>query len=272
MRGAILSGWVGPTPPDVFLRATANHRAYAGRHAYEYVFAHHPENDLLAAQGDVVLPHWMKVRMILESLDSGFDWVFWIDMDSIFTDLNRSLGDIAQSGRPIVFTGDAWDVCNTGHLFVKNSRDAVGFIEDWWVLRDISFQGLHTTHIDESGRLNDQPAFNFLLAGGEPDQRFADAHGKSLFDSINGYEGNPDRKHRHFQYTHAPSSALRIRAATSLLARRARAVCRIVPQFRLNGYPKRLPGAARRTTRAPIMHYPGGMKKLLGKKLDSMGF
>ena len=272
MSGAVLSGWVGPNLPDMFLRAAENHKSYARTHGYEYVFAHRIENDLLSPNGDLLLPHWMKVRMILESLDADFDWVFWIDMDSIFTDLDRSLEDVQQSPQPIVFTGDAWDVCNTGHLFVKKSDEALEFIKDWWAIRDIAFRGIHTTHIDDAGRLNDQPAFNYLLAGGEPDQGFADSFGKTTFDAINGYVGNPDRRHRYFPHTHAPTRAWRVRRATSLLSHRAQSICRIVPQFRLNGYPNRLPGSARRNTRAPIMHFPGGAKKLLPRRLESLGF
>ena len=62
---------------------------------------------------------WSKPQFILDCFESS-DYVFWIDSDSIFTNFNRSLDDLIQINKSLVFTGDVYDVCNSGHLFFRN--------------------------------------------------------------------------------------------------------------------------------------------------------
>jgi hypothetical protein len=137
-------------------------------------------------------------------------------------------------------------------------------------MRLFIFPRISTTHVDETGRANDQPAFNYLLAGGKPDQESTTQTGERLFNSVNGFPENPDRRHQFFQFTHAPTRWWRVPMAKSLLSREMRKIVEIVPQGRLNGYPRRLAGSPRSIKNSPIMHDPGRMRKYLSAELDRL--
>jgi hypothetical protein len=60
--------------------------------------------------------------------------------------------------------------------------------------------------------------------------------------------------------------------ARSLLAPDLKKLITIVPQERLNGYPIASPGASKSILRAPIMHYPGELRRSLEIRLAQRGF
>ncbi len=268
MGGLIVSAWVGQSVPESVTRVVANHEHFAHRHGYSHRFVVDPTGDRL--DGDGVSPEWIKVAAITEALEEGFPWVFWIDADSVFSDSNQSLDDIVAIKKSIVVTGDAADVCNTGHVFVRNTQESMKVLDLWWKMRLIIFPPIHTTHVDSKGRAKDQPAFNYLLVGGEPDQESVSRTGERLFNIFNGFLENPDRRHKFFQFTHAPTRWWRVPMTRSLLSREMRKIVGIVPQGRLNGYPRRLAGSPRSIKNAPIMHYPGRMRKYLVAELDRL--
>jgi len=132
------------------------------------------------------------------------------------------------------------------------------------------FPAVHTTHVDDRGRLLDQPALNYLFAGGRPDQESVTETGHRLFNTFNGYVDNPERKHKYFHFTHAPTRWWRVPMAASLMSSEMRKVVAIVPQGRLNGYPRRSPGSPRSIKNAPIMHYSGPRRKFLKVELNRL--
>ncbi len=268
MTGLILSAWVGAEVPSFVKRVVANHDQFAQRHGYSHRFVVDPERELLGGEG--VFPEWVKVPAIKQAFAEDFDWVFWIDTDSVFSDLNTSLTDIESMKKPVVVTGDSADFCNTGHLFLKNTPEVKTLVDSWWAMRLFRFPAVNTTHVDDSGRLLDQPALNYLLAGGKPDQESVSSTGARLFNKFNGFPDNPDRRHKFFQFTHAPTRWWRVPMAKSLLSREMRKIVEIVPQGRLNGYPRRLAGSPRSIKNSPIMHYPGRMRKYLSAELDRL--
>ncbi len=268
MSGLILSAWVGKNVPEAVSRVVKNHELFANRHGYSHRFV--VDHDGEALDGDGVGPEWIKVAAISDALDEGFDWVFWIDADSVFSDLHKSLDDVVAINKSIVVTGDSADLTNTGHLLVKNTPQSRTLLDSWWAMRLVTFPPVHTTHIDEHGRANDQPPFNYLLVGGKPDQDSVTATGQKLFNVFNGFPDNPDRRHKFFPFTHAPTRWWRVPMAVSLLSADMRKVVGIVPQGRLNGYPRRQAGSPRSIRNAPIMHYPGRMRKHLAAELNRL--
>jgi hypothetical protein len=144
----------GSEPPEIVLKVVDNHRHFADQHGYSHQFFSDPELSMLNPAEEIA-PHWIKVPAMRQSLREGFDWVFWIDTDSIFSDLSKSLRDIVKQRRDIALTGDCWDLCNTGHLFMRNTPQVHTFIDDWWKMRLFSFPKIMTTHVDGRGRLLD---------------------------------------------------------------------------------------------------------------------
>ena len=268
MTGLILSAWVGQEVPDVVSRVTRNHEFFARKHDYDYQFVHDPAGELLDGEG--IFPEWIKVPTIQRALNEDVEWVFWIDTDSVFSDVEKNLADIITQKKPVVVAGDAMDICNTGHVFLRNAPEVRDLVAAWWAMRLLVFPPLNTTHIDDHGRVLDQPALNYLFAGGKPNQDAVTATGAKLFNRVNGFVGNHERHHKFFHYTHAPSRPWRVPMAASLMSRPMRKMVAIVPQERLNGYPRREPGSPRRVRTAPIMHYAGPRKKFLKAELDRL--
>lgn len=268
MSGLVLSAWAGIEVPNFVERVVKNHEEYANRHGYAHRFLVDGKGKHLG--GDDVYPEWLKVSAISQALEEGFPWVFWIDTDSVFSDLERDLEDIVALRKSVVVAGDSADICNTGHVFVRNTSESRGLVEAWWAMRLFVFPTVQTTHVDDRGRLLDQPALNYLLVGGKPNQESVFQTGKRLFNTFNGFTGNPDRRHKFFQFTHAPTRRWRVPITRFLLSREMRKIVGIIPQGRLNGYPRRLAGSPRSIKNAPIMHYPGRMRKYLSAELDRL--
>ena len=268
MSGLILSAWAGDTIPGFVTRVVANHEYFAKRHGYSHRFVVDPTGRKLGGNG--VYPEWLKVPAIAEALDDGFPWVLWIDTDSVFSDPEESLADLLAFNKDIVVTGDSADMCNTGHVLLKNTPQVRQLVEWWWAMRLFVFPPVNTTHVDDRGRLLDQPALNYLFAGGQPNQQAVTETGQHIFNTVNGFPDNPDRRHRFFQFTHAPTRGWRMPMTMSLLSPEMRKLVAIVPQGRLNGYPRRLAGSPRSIKSAPIMHYPGRMRKYLKAELDRL--
>jgi len=142
MTGLILSAWAGPETPEFVKRVVNNHEDYARRHGYSHRFVVDPTGKLLGADG--VFPEWLKVPAIRQALDEGFPWVFWIDTDSVFSDPTKSLDDLVSMKKPIVVTGDSADICNTGHVFLKNTPESFALVDDWWEMRLLPRSPHHT--------------------------------------------------------------------------------------------------------------------------------
>lgn len=238
-----------------------NHRAYCERHGYSYLFADNfitnDQHKDFARETNYV---WLKVDIVLNALNQGlYDYFFWIDSDSIFFDLDLSLDDLINMERNLVFTGDSWDVFNSGHFLIRNSSWSKDFIRNWWRFRYRAFPNLPTTHKNDSGFLGDQPAANILLAGGFN----FDFDNESLvldnFNKINGYRGNEKRHHKFFHYFYAPTNSIKVKFATRLIHESNRKHIKIVEQDRLNAYPFRLPGS-KVISKPKIYHFPGSAK------------
>ena len=268
MTGLILSAWAGSEVPDVVSRVVKNHEYFASRHGYAQRFLVDPTGDLLGQDG--IYPEWLKVPAMRQAFDEGYSWVFWIDTDSVFSQPEHSLEDIVSMSKPIIVTGDSSDICNTGHLFARNTPEVMALIDSWWAMRLFAFPAINTTHVDDRGRLLDQPALNYLLAGGKPTAEAVAHTGEKLFNKVNGFPENPERRHKLFPYTHAPTRWWRVPMAASLLSPEMRKLVGIVPQGRLNGYPRRAAGSPRSIKNAPIMHYSGPRRKYLKPELDRL--
>ena len=262
----VLSGHVGEYPEHV-AKAKSNHTEYCRLHGYSYYF----ENDLtklfsqkeLKKYGEMNY-YWLKVRLAKKVLqDLKFSHIFWIDSDSIFVDMRKSLDDLVSKEKNLVFTGDAWDLFNTGHFMFSKSSWSLKFLNSWLDLYGQQSRSIQTTHKTDSGFIFEQPAAAILLSGGfNSDESLEDR-----FNKINGYSGNKSRKHKLFCYLFSPSRPHRLFLSKLLVAREIRNNVAIVPQSRLNAYSFRLPGTPYFSTKGKIMHFVGNTKSDLFKYL-----
>ena len=250
---AIVTGWFGEIP-EVVERITLNHKAFAHLHGYSHYFF--GSNDisqhasLIKGSADY---HWIKPELLRRCLQDH-EYVFWMDMDSVFFDLTHSLEDLQRLRKDFVFTGDQFDVFNGGHLFLRQSDFSFELLDKWESLRTLPFPNLSTTQQGEDGHVGDQVAMNYLLAGGEPLQSSVSGTGKLLFDTINGWTGNEERRHKDFHLRYSPSHRKNLRRTKSLIARRHQKYVHVVVQSRLNAYPW-WTNAGPGTGSGPIVHF-----------------
>lgn len=261
----IVSGYLGSRENYINL-VEENHRLYSRLHSYDYLFV--DEFKFFDKLTDFEVDFsWFKVAKCIELLKlDKWEYIFWIDADSIFWNMNRNFDDLFLLERDFVFTGDSWDVFNGGHFLVRSSNWSIRFLQDWLSMREIIAPNLRTSHKGKQGRLMDQPAMNILLYEGSARVRDLE----SSFNSINGYSGNPRRLHKFFQFTHAPTSKVRLRKTNSLISKNLRHNVRVVEQYRLNAYPFKMPGRKVNLARADILHFPGDKKILIEAYLDKI--
>ncbi|CAM4263137.1 hypothetical protein COAQ111491_13785 [Comamonas aquatilis] len=122
-RIGILSGYY----PGTRFNSQVNHRLYASRYGYRYIFDSTPRFDKRT--------YMRKLEAILEYLDL-FDWLFWIDDDAYFTDfsvpLERFIG-LAPDASFIVCkspsTKSLFTRISSGQFLLRNTALSKKFIE-----------------------------------------------------------------------------------------------------------------------------------------------
>lgn len=266
---AVVSGWFGEVP-EVVEDVSLNHKAFAHRHGYSHYFFGNrdisPPASLIDGSADY---HWIKPQLLRTCL-LDHEYVFWMDMDSVFFDLSESLEDLKRFRKNFVFTGDRFDVFNGGHLFLRRSDFSFELLEKWEELRTARFPILSTTQQGKEGYVGDQVAMNYLLSGGDPQQSRVAETGKELFNKINGWTGNEERLHKDFHLRYSPADSRNLRRTKSLVAKAFRKDVQIVPQYRLNSYPW-WTNHAPATRKGPIVHfvppYKAEMTEYVGKRV-----
>lgn len=130
-RLAVISGHLGTAPYLDFVKE--NHRRYCARHGYDYHFYSPDRWEGFSTDNPIVDFGWVKVAAARNFL-SGYESVFWIDSDSIFSKESKSLDDLTATTRDLVITGDTWDVFNTGHFLLRSGWFSEHFLDTWWSL------------------------------------------------------------------------------------------------------------------------------------------
>lgn len=206
-------------------------------------------------------PLWRKVeRARLAMEDKANKFVFLSDCDSVFMNFSIDFRDLIEMNRDLIFTGDAWDLFNGGHLFVRNSSFARDFLDLWLSFKSFNFEYLPTTHQSIQGHLSDQPVMNALLGGGTDIEQKSIA---SLFNLTNGFSENKHRRHKVFPYTHAPTRKWRLPMSRSLIHKSLKDMVGVVSQSRLNSYLIQQPGARRFKIGDPIIHLVGSKESVI---------
>lgn len=120
----ILSGYY----PGLRFNSQVNHRLYASRHGYRYIFDSTPRFDPRT--------YMRKLEAVLEYLDM-FDWLFWIDDDAYFTDFEIPLETFIKSNLEAEFivckspsTKELFTRISSGQFLLKNTPRAKQFIAD----------------------------------------------------------------------------------------------------------------------------------------------
>lgn len=124
LRIGILSGYY----PGVRFNSAFNHRLYAHRHGYQYIFDSGPRFDPRT--------YMRKLEAVQEYLDL-FDWLFWIDDDAYFTHFETPLETFIQASPETEFivckspsTKEIFTRISSGQFLLKNTPRAKQFVMD----------------------------------------------------------------------------------------------------------------------------------------------
>lgn len=267
----ILSGYHQANDCDLPLSIQTviqNHKHYSKKFGYHYVFR--KDCSKPASVSDQYNPFylgcWSKPQFIMDYLESS-DFVFWIDSDSIFTNFNRGLDDLIHINKSLIFTGDIYDACNSGHLLFRNDSISRKILREWDQTRFLNLierrneaSGIELTH--DGFVMGDQTGLNAIL---NSTIRNASDLCKA-FNTINGYTGNSNRLYLDWQERFLPISQEKINnIKRNLIRSDLRESIEIVPQNRLNAYIDSVEGAPRYHFGDPIVHFVSHSKKYLNR-------
>jgi hypothetical protein len=268
MRVLVLSGYTRGKDSKgqrAWLKAVMNnHINYCFKHNYSYKFCTNYSNPASSENcNPFYLGTWSKPGFILSELNNNFDYIFWIDSDSIFTNFNISLDDLISTDKDLIFTGDYSDVFNGGHLLIKNSIFSLNFIKMWEESRFINFSNNRANlgfEITSDGfALGDQTLFNALLNCSSLDnEKIIEG-----FNIINGYEGNDKRKYKNWKDYFFDSKKFTSNIYEKLINKDFINNIHIVPHKRLNSYLDTNYNILKYTRGDPILHFVSTSKNSL---------
>lgn len=130
--------------------AKNNHLSYCAKHNYDYILRTAAKTNRSA--------QWEKLDLIYQTmLSNKYDYIFWTDTDSIFTNFNITLENIInKAGQKynFIFSGDT-NIINTGHFIFKSCPWSLSELKKIWNIYPANY-----------GMLADNAAFAVWLAGG----------------------------------------------------------------------------------------------------------
>jgi len=200
--------------------ARENHARWCAFHGYTYACLE--EN--IAGRTD---PTWSKIPFVLQLLDEGAEYVFWMDADSLFIHDGVDLQWACDLDRDFVFAGDLNVVFNAGHFLARRGAWASKFLSD-------AFRIHPWPHWEDNG------AMMIMLGGGSAD--------------------DPDTWHPAFERMKVPTQTQEEcdRAMRELLPPEVAAHVAVVPQHRLNAYEWPGGGGVAALVRGdPVLHFAG---------------
>jgi hypothetical protein len=162
----------------------------------EYCKAHGLDIDLLVGTIDPKYANvreggWVKIEMILRAMEKGYQYIVWLDPDTLIKDLDADLRDGCPQG-----IGACWhripqlNHWNVGALYIQNSDEAHEFMKNWLA----SYPG--------ERQWMEQGEFNKLAMKGKVVQTISDRWNATLNYSmvpdavVLGFHGNGDAKQR----------------------------------------------------------------------------
>lgn len=195
----VISGFtsLNASSPKYVADAVSNHKSYCNLHGYDYTFRTDSDPELPSTNTTgFYLGANSKPYFIYEAFKIGYEYIFWIDPDSLFTSTKPL--QFPDPNLCCIFSGDHSDFANTGHLFFKRCPESLRLLSRWRVATKVIFMPSTTSFsLTEDGySLSDQSLFNAILFSDslEPKQLV------SSFNFANNYCENVQRTTHNFMY------------------------------------------------------------------------
>ena len=129
---------------------------YAEKYDYEYMYYNKCNDNV----------YWCKMFMVLDALKKNkYDYVMWLDSDTIIKDFSVDIGDIFNKFSSDIFIGSdnnlSLDITNAGVFAVKNSpigikflTECIEYVSDKCIRKDGSLRGIWAGTCYEQGVIN----------------------------------------------------------------------------------------------------------------------
>mgnify|MGYP000320625890 CR=1 FL=1 len=161
-----------------------SHRRYAEIHRYNYVAVTRPGWSLLGME-----VAWLKIRLIIEALNSDFDTILFIDADARISENTPPVESVIHDEKDIYAAKGYSGRLNSGVLLVKQSAHAKEFFTDLLNIATHPLPQADDVGWGENGHLiylaKNDPRFGVLHA------RWNNNHQKALEDYIRHYSHGP---------------------------------------------------------------------------------
>jgi hypothetical protein len=187
--------------------AKENHIAYCNKHNYDYIIRTSQKTNRIA--------NWEKVDLIKSTmLSNKYDYIFWMDQDSIFTNFNITLENIIKKAGQkynFIFSGDT-NIINTGHFIFKSCPWSLTELQNIWNIYPANY-----------GMSGDNAAFSVWLGGG---------NGNMMHNEQLEYYELVDKG-----YTNAyEQKRIENGEATEYICKRLNQYCKLIPKKAINSY------------------------------------
>jgi len=101
-----------------------SHEAYAEIHGYRHVSVTKPSMSKLGLE-----VAWLKISLIIEALKAGYEWVMFLDADTLVSKTTPSIENIAKKDKDIYVCRGFSGRLNSGVLIIKNTPNSLEFFD-----------------------------------------------------------------------------------------------------------------------------------------------
>jgi hypothetical protein len=120
-----------PNQTNFAIHSVKNHEYYCNKHGYEY---HIYTYNLV----DESIPTWNKV-LAMKNHILDHDYIFWIDSDAVFTNLDIKIEDIIkkQPKKDLLVARDPFWELNSGVIILKKSQWSINMLNKLWKMEHL---------------------------------------------------------------------------------------------------------------------------------------
>lgn len=187
--------------------AIQNHKDYSNRHSYTYILRNLPKTNRE--------PIWEKMDLIKQTIISNkYDYIFWMDTDSIFTNFTIKIEDIINNAGGkynFLFSGDT-NIINSGHFIFKSCIWSSKELEKIWDIYPAKY-----------GMSGDNAALSVWLAGGNSNMTYNEQ--KKYYEKVDKGYIDIYEKYR-----------IESGEAQEYICEELNEYCKLIPKRKINSY------------------------------------
>ncbi|MGJ8680770.1 hypothetical protein [Paraglaciecola sp.] len=179
----------------------ASHKAYAQKNGYRHCTVSKPITTSLGVECC-----WLKLTLMLEALNTGYDLVLFVDADAYINHVAPSLEQVVQSNKYLYMAKSYSERFNSGVILVKNSTVIQTWLQSVISSRNEPISQENDVGWGENGHIiQHAKGFRFLST---LDRRWNNTYDPNLKDYIRHFSFGPLRQNVFLNVTHKILSRL----------------------------------------------------------------